>query len=424
LFNEGHSNPDLENKFCYKNVATWWSKKRTRLKTSLQEVKTLVLFRNEGRMHWVTYIIFQDLKIIEEFNSMGSSDTNILKGLYRWLFIEYQRIGIHLDSKKWQLYQTRWSTPRQRNGYDCGFFFILVALHAGLCLDLNNISQEHVTRARCQMLLHLLQISRADDNDDDVLVNLADDLDDDGEASAHIDGMSEDDNVEEVDANAAQNDDVDDDNSNAAQENMDDEGDANAGEDNDGQDDNVNEGPGEGAGNNNDDQDEHHHDQGANNGNEDDSSDEADDESDDDDDEDVDNEDANQLIFASVPEQYPISPLFTGLMADMSCPASSVVLPPSSPVGPFVTQDATFTSSVTSPVVAILSPLFGAETALSIERELREADQREADQRRVNRLYPLQEEPPPANVPSQSTSSELLLMPNLNHDENIDDKVD
>jgi Ulp1 family protease len=112
LFNKGHSNPDLENKFCYKNVATWWSKKRTRLKTSLEEVKTLVFFRNEGRMHWVTYIIFQDLKIIEEFDSMGSSDTNILKGLYRWLFIEYQRIGIHLDSKKWRLYQTRRSTPR------------------------------------------------------------------------------------------------------------------------------------------------------------------------------------------------------------------------------------------------------------------------------------------------------------------------
>jgi hypothetical protein len=53
LLNEGHSNPDLENKFCYKNVATWWSKKRTGLKTPLQEVKTLVFFRNEGRMHWV-----------------------------------------------------------------------------------------------------------------------------------------------------------------------------------------------------------------------------------------------------------------------------------------------------------------------------------------------------------------------------------
>jgi hypothetical protein len=305
LFNEGHSNSDLENKFCYKNVATWWSKKRTRLKTLLQEVKTLVFFRNEGRMHGVTYIIFQDLKIIEEFDSMGSSDTNILKGLCRWLFIEYQRIGIHLDPKKWRLYQTRQSTPRQRNGYDCGFFFILVALHAGLRLDLNNISQEHVTRARCQMLLHLLQISRADDNDDDVLVNLADDLDDNDEASAHIDGMSEDDNVEEVDANAAQNDDVNDDNSDAAQDNMDNEGDANAGEDNDGQDDNVNEGPGEGASNNDDDQDEHHDDQGAKNGNDDDSSDKADDESGDDDDEDVDNEDANQLTFASVPEQYP-----------------------------------------------------------------------------------------------------------------------
>jgi hypothetical protein len=54
------------------------------------------------------------------------------------------------------------------------------------------------------MLLHLLQISRADDNDDDVLVNLADNLDNDDKASAHIDGMSEDDNVEEVDANAPQ----------------------------------------------------------------------------------------------------------------------------------------------------------------------------------------------------------------------------
>jgi hypothetical protein len=116
-----------------------------------------------------------------------------------------------------------------------GFFPILVALHAGLFLELNNISQEHVTRAHCQMLLHLLWISRADDNDDDVLVNLADDLDEDDKALAHTDGMSEDDNVEEVYVNAAQNDDVDDDNSDAAQENMDNEGDTNAGEDNDAQ---------------------------------------------------------------------------------------------------------------------------------------------------------------------------------------------
>ena len=131
----------------------------------------------------------------------------------------------------------------------------------------------------------------------------------------------------------------------------------------------------------------------------------------------MDNEDANQFTFATLPKQYPISPLFTGLMADMSRPASSVVLSPSSPVGPLVTQEATFTSSVTSPVVAVLSPLIGAETAMSIERELREADQREADQRHVNPLQPLQEEPPQANVPSQSTSSELPLMPNLDYDE-------
>jgi Ulp1 family protease len=44
-----------------------------RSKTSLNGIKTLVFFQKVGRMHWVTYVIFQDLKIIEEFDSMGPS---------------------------------------------------------------------------------------------------------------------------------------------------------------------------------------------------------------------------------------------------------------------------------------------------------------------------------------------------------------
>jgi Ulp1 family protease len=52
-------------------------------------------------MHWATYVIFQDLKIIEEFDSMGPTPSGIvLKGLYRWLFLENKRLGIHLDSSE------------------------------------------------------------------------------------------------------------------------------------------------------------------------------------------------------------------------------------------------------------------------------------------------------------------------------------
>jgi hypothetical protein len=70
LFNEGHSDANAEDAFSYRNVATWLSRKMERSKTSLHGIKTMVFFQNVGRMQWVTYVIFQDLKIIEEFNSL------------------------------------------------------------------------------------------------------------------------------------------------------------------------------------------------------------------------------------------------------------------------------------------------------------------------------------------------------------------
>jgi hypothetical protein len=184
-------------------------------KTSLNGIKTLVFFQNVGRMHWVTYVIFQDLKIIEEFDSMGPSPSGtVLKGLYRWLFLEYQRIGIHLDSSEWKLYPTRRTTPRQRNGYDCGVFSILFALHIGLCLNINNINQTQIPAIHCQMLLHLLKIAPAEDNNEVLPVCpairetnannpllLSDDSEDNSDKrSAHIDGVL-DDNVRDDDEN-------------------------------------------------------------------------------------------------------------------------------------------------------------------------------------------------------------------------------
>jgi hypothetical protein len=209
LFNEGHADPKVDNTFSYRNVEIWLSKKMKRPKTSLKRIRTRVFFWNVGCMHWVTYLIFQDLKIIEEFDLMGPSPSGrILKGLYQWLFLEYKIIGIHLDSSEWRLYPTRCTTPSRRNGIDYRAFSILYALRLGLRLKITNISQQRMPRTHCQMLIHLLKISEADDNNVVVVVgpggegkeanannpvHLLDKSDDDGDKEpAHIDGMSDD----------------------------------------------------------------------------------------------------------------------------------------------------------------------------------------------------------------------------------------
>jgi hypothetical protein len=116
-----------------------------------------------------------------------------------------------------KLYPTRRTTPSQRNGYDCGVFSILFALHIGLRLNINNISQTQIPAIRCQMLLHLLKIAPAEDNNEVLPVRPAmretnannpllllddseDDSDDIDERSAHIDGML-DDNGQDDDEN-------------------------------------------------------------------------------------------------------------------------------------------------------------------------------------------------------------------------------
>jgi Ulp1 family protease len=207
LFNDGHAGPNVEDAFPYRNVKTWLSTKVKCSKTSLKGIRTMVFFRNVGCIHWVTYVIYQDLKIIKEFDSMGPTESGrILKGLYRWLFLEYKIIGIHLDSSEWRLYPTGRTTPRQRNGLDCGVFSILYALHPGLRLNITNItSQQRMPRSSCEILIHLLEISHADHNNEVVVVgpggreanannpiHLLDESDDDSDKeSDHIDGMSD-----------------------------------------------------------------------------------------------------------------------------------------------------------------------------------------------------------------------------------------
>jgi hypothetical protein len=102
---------------------------------------------------------------------MGGSREFILRGLYRWLYIESERVGIQLDPTEWRLYGTRRSTSRQHNGFDCGVYSL------GFCsafrLNLTQLVPDQISRARCQMLLHLLEQAPEDEapEDDVIAVN-------------------------------------------------------------------------------------------------------------------------------------------------------------------------------------------------------------------------------------------------------------
>jgi hypothetical protein len=375
-----------------------------RLKTSLHGSKTLVFFRNVGRMHWATYVIFQDLKIIEEFDSMGPTPSGIiLKGLYRWLFLENKRLGVHLDSSEWRLYPTRPSTSRQRNGYDYGVFSILFALHTGLCLKMNNISQAQIPTICCQMLLHFLKKAQANDNNEVLPVgpdrqeaNANNPLDDGNYVGETVDAAYDVDNDEEDDASQA-NDNINASDVDAVNNNEDDGGrdQENAGEDNNAEDGGQDNDPADNDGDAGGGGDQEDDDLGDNtddsNDGEENEEEEVDSEEDDENEEeevDLEEDDENvdalyqegkdmeqmaesQPTFGGLPGALPPSQVFSHLVADMSRPALMVL---TRPAAALAIQDDELTLPVTSPVVASLSPFLTEDVSRSIEKDLMEAE--------------------------------------------------
>jgi hypothetical protein len=319
------------------------------------------------------------------------------------------------------LYPIRPSTSRQRNGYDCGVFSILFALHTGLSLNMNNINQARFPTVRCQMLLHILKKAQANDNNEvlpvspdrqeantnNPLVLLSGPEEDSDKRSAHIDGISDVDGGDDgnyvgetVDA-AYDVDDGEEDDASQANDNTDagqDDGgnnnevDGGRGQENAGED-NNNKGVEGNAGHNeedggqeNDPAYDHGDAVGGGDQEEDDLGDNADDSNDEkvyeeeevDSEEDDENVDAlyqeakdmepmaeSQPTFGGLPGALPPSQVYSDLVADMSRPALMVLTPPSAALA---IQDDELTLPATSPVIASLSPFLSEDVSRSIEK--------------------------------------------------------
>jgi Ulp1 family protease len=99
LFQEGMAENEGGGAFLYHGVKKW----KKILKRPINEMDTLIFFRNASNMHWLVYVIFIGQKTIQEFDSLsgGGGDKEVLKGLYKWLEIEMKEVGIILEESEW-----------------------------------------------------------------------------------------------------------------------------------------------------------------------------------------------------------------------------------------------------------------------------------------------------------------------------------
>jgi sentrin-specific protease 1 len=115
LLNEGHSNPDMDGKYEYRNVRRWSKKVPGKDIFNLDKVFFPI---NEGRMHWICGVADITHKRIHIYDSMGSDGTMYLESILRYLQDEHQdKKGTPLpDIDQWELLMCESDTPRQRNG--------------------------------------------------------------------------------------------------------------------------------------------------------------------------------------------------------------------------------------------------------------------------------------------------------------------
>ena len=123
MLDEKNDNPKLRGKYNYKNVKRWGRKVPGK---DIFNLKYIFIPINLDNMHWTSAVIFMEEKKIQYFDSMGATDRIKLRALLQYLQDEYKaKKGGELKPKEWTLVGCSKSTPRQRNGFDCGVFTCL-----------------------------------------------------------------------------------------------------------------------------------------------------------------------------------------------------------------------------------------------------------------------------------------------------------
>ena len=115
LLNEGHSNPEIEGTYEFKNVKRWSKKVPGK---DIFNLDKIIFPINQNNMHWLCAVAFMQEKRIQLYDSMGSRGLYYLKSIFRYIQDEHKaKKGSDLpDIDQWELVPTTSDTPRQRNG--------------------------------------------------------------------------------------------------------------------------------------------------------------------------------------------------------------------------------------------------------------------------------------------------------------------
>lgn len=156
LLNEGHSNPDMNGSYEYRNVKRWSKKVPGKDIFNLNKICFPI---NQGGMHWVCAVAYMQEKRIQFYDSMGSQGEEYLEAIFKFIQDE------HLDKKEtplpeensWRLVTCEETTPRQLNGHDCGVFTCMFIDFLSKDCPVDCLRQGHISQCRDRIALSILK---------------------------------------------------------------------------------------------------------------------------------------------------------------------------------------------------------------------------------------------------------------------------
>lgn len=91
-----------------------------RLRVNIFQLDKILIPANIGN-HWTLLIIHMNEKVIENYDSLGRRNRELLEQTRKLIASEHERlIGIPFDQGEWRYRMS--DIPIQENGYDCGIF--------------------------------------------------------------------------------------------------------------------------------------------------------------------------------------------------------------------------------------------------------------------------------------------------------------
>jgi hypothetical protein len=115
LYNQDHSDSNIQGKYAYKGVRTWRNRVPGKDVFSLDK---LFIPINQGGDHWVFVVVFVQQKRIGFWDSFGEKGEKFLEGTLRYLCDEWRSMhNTSMDLSEWNIFSTE--TPRQQNSTFC-----------------------------------------------------------------------------------------------------------------------------------------------------------------------------------------------------------------------------------------------------------------------------------------------------------------